>query len=226
MRRIHLFLLEKFILILVIIILAIGFILFLTNYKTFLLYVQEDGIVEWLTVAGLLAGCFTSVGRLIKLFRRRNWWFLLVTFLLALMLFFAAGEEISWGQRIFGIKSSEFFAKNNAQGETNLHNLVVDGVKLNKLIFSVLLSIGMAAYLLLVPLLHQKSAKIRAFLDHSGVPVARVYQILSFVLLFIIVSLIRDGKNAELLECGAALLFFLIIRFPKNKEVFDPAHRL
>jgi hypothetical protein len=56
--------------------------------------------------------------------------------------------------------------------------------------------------------------------------VARVYQIISFVLLFIIVSLIRDGKNAELLECGAALLFFLIIRFPKNKQVFDPAHRL
>ena len=107
MRRIHLVPLEKFILILVIIMLATGFILFLTNYKTFLLYVQEDGIVEWLTVAGLLAGCFTSVGRLFKLFRRRNWWFLLVTFLLALMLFFAAGDEISWGQRIFGIKSSE-----------------------------------------------------------------------------------------------------------------------
>jgi hypothetical protein len=74
--------------------------------------------------------------------------------------------------------------------------------------------------------LYQKSAKIRTFLDHSGVPVARIYQILSFVLLFIIVSLIRDGKNAELLEGGAALLFFLIIRYPKNKEIFDPAHRL
>ena len=56
-------------------------------------------------------------------------------------LFFGAGEEISWGQRIFHIESSKFFNENNSQKETNLHNMIVDGVKLNKLIFSNLLSI-------------------------------------------------------------------------------------
>lgn len=32
-------------------------------------------------------------------------------------------EEISWMQRIANVESSEFFLENNAQGETNFHNL-------------------------------------------------------------------------------------------------------
>lgn len=38
-------------------------------------------------------------------------------------MFFLAGEEISWGQRIFGFESS-YFQNQNYQGETNLHNLL------------------------------------------------------------------------------------------------------
>jgi hypothetical protein len=32
-------------------------------------------------------------------------------------------EEISWGQRIFGIESTEFFLKNSDQQEINVHNV-------------------------------------------------------------------------------------------------------
>ena len=42
---------------------------------------------------------------------------------MALIFIFGAGEEISWGQRIFNVESSEYFLENNAQGETNLHNM-------------------------------------------------------------------------------------------------------
>ena len=38
-------------------------------------------------------------------------------------LFFIAGEEISWGQRIFEVASPEYFLSTNKQLETNLHNL-------------------------------------------------------------------------------------------------------
>jgi hypothetical protein len=34
-----------------------------------------------------------------------------------------AGEEISWGQRIFGWATPDFFRENNIQGETNFHNM-------------------------------------------------------------------------------------------------------
>jgi hypothetical protein len=39
------------------------------------------------------------------------------------------GEEISWGQRLFGIESSAVFAERNLQGETNLHNFATNSVE-------------------------------------------------------------------------------------------------
>jgi cell division protein FtsW (lipid II flippase) len=206
---------------LVLLILIIGFTLFQVNAGLFERYVQEDGIVEWLTVLGLLLGVIVCVKRFLALRRFKSWWFLFVVFVLGLLLFFAAGEEISWGQRILGIQSSEFFKERNAQGETNLHNLVVDGVKLNKLIFSIGLVIVLGLYLLAVPFLYQRNLKFKSFIDRSGIPVPRSYQVISILALFGLTELIRHGKRAELLEAGITLLFFLIIQYPKNAFIFS-----
>lgn len=213
---------EKIILALVLVILIIGYILFYTNVAQFESYVQEDGIVEWLTVLGLILGCVVCVRRFFLLRKHRTAWFLIVTFGLALMLFFAAGEEISWGQRIFHIQSSEFFKERNSQGETNLHNLVVDGVKLNKLIFSIGLTIAMGIYLLVFPILYRYHSGTKRFIDRSGIPLPKAYQIISMLLVFLITSLLPHEKKAEMLEAGIALLFFLVIRYPGNLFVFDP----
>ena len=43
--------------------------------------------------------------------------------LAALAFFWAAGEEISWGQRLFGLATPEWLAQINGQKETNLHNI-------------------------------------------------------------------------------------------------------
>lgn len=217
---------EKLILALVLIILVIGYILFYTNVHRFEAYVQEDGLVEWLTVLGLILGCIVCVSRFFKLIKKRSAWFLIVTLGLALLLFFAGGEEISWGQRIFHIKSSEFFKERNSQGETNLHNLVVDGVKLNKLIFSIGLTIAMGVYLLVFPILYRYHAGTKQFIDRSGIPLPKAYQVISMLLVFIITSLLPHEKKAEMLEAGIALLFFLVIRYPGNLSVFDPSTKL
>jgi len=213
---------EKITLIVVGATVATGYWLFYTNLPRFEQYVREDGIAEWLTVVGLLFGSIVCFLRFVKLFRKKSAWFLLVTFCLGLFLFFAAGEEISWGQRIFGIKTPEYFQQHNAQHETNLHNLVVGGVKLNKLIFSVLLVGLLAIFMIIVPVLYQKNSAVKKFLDGSAVPVPRQYQVLAFILVFVLTSLIKHGKNAEILECGGALLFFLIVRYSKNSEIFSP----
>jgi hypothetical protein len=42
---------------------------------------------------------------------------------LALLFLFGAGEEISWGQRIFGFQTPETLSQVNRQEEFNLHNL-------------------------------------------------------------------------------------------------------
>jgi hypothetical protein len=44
---------------------------------------------------------------------------------LALLFFFGAGEEISWGQRIFGFETPKALAQANKQDELNLHNLSI-----------------------------------------------------------------------------------------------------
>ena len=41
---------------------------------------------------------------------------------LAVALVFLAGEEISWGQRLFGVATPTVLAEHNIQGELNLHN--------------------------------------------------------------------------------------------------------
>jgi hypothetical protein len=219
-------LVEKSILFLVAVILLTGFILFYNDVTVFETYVREDGIVEWLTVLGLLLGCGVCLARFIRLRKHRTTWFLFVTLILAIFQFFAAGEEISWGQRIFGIKSSEFFLEKNTQGETNLHNLIVDGVKLNQVIFSIGLIAALGIYLLLMPYLHRRNKKLSLLIDRSGIPVPRIYQVISIIVLFLLTELIRHGKRAELLEAGITLLFFLIIRYPQNSSIFNKDNNL
>ena len=211
---------ENIVLIICLLVLATGFFLFYTNVPGFENFIKEDGTVEWLTVAGLVAGSVVCLSRFTRLLRKKTKWFLFVTLFLGLFLFFAAGEEISWGQRIFGLKTPAYFETHNAQQETNLHNLVVDGVKLNKLVFSLLMVIALAIYLVVIPILYQKNYAVNKFLDNSGVPIPRLYQVIGFGVVFIATSLIKHGKNAELLEACGASLFFLIMLMPKNKEIF------
>jgi len=221
MAGLKLFLTEKITIVLILLILLVAFALFYFNYPALDIYLEEDGLVEWLTVAGLLAGFFLCLYRFFKLFRRKNWWFLLVNLVLGLLLFTAAGEEISWGQRILGIKSSEYFLKHNAQGETNIHNLVVNGVKINKLVFSTILIAVLGIYLVVLPLLYKFNNAVKKYINNSGVPVPRLYQVISFLLVFAISVLLKHDRNPELLECGAAALFFLIIYNPLNKFIYS-----
>ena len=216
--------LEWAVLIIVFLVVVLGHVFFLIDVKLFEQFTYEDGIIEYLTLLGLLGGIYLSLHRIIKLWKYKNWRFLLINALLALFLFFVAGEEISWGQRIFSVETPEFFQKNNAQNETNLHNLVVGGVKINKLIFTYMLIAGLGAYLLILPYLHSKNIRFRNWIDSNGIVVPQRFHIVSFLLLFLLTSLIGNSKNAELLECGATSIFFLIIYNPKNLYIFEPGN--
>lgn len=89
---------------------------------------REDGIVEITSaICYFISGCL-----LIDLFIRsrslkkryflktgRNYFYLL----LGILFFVFCGEELSWGQRIFGFKTPDFIQDINYQGEVNIHNL-------------------------------------------------------------------------------------------------------
>lgn len=197
-----------------------GFILLYTNLSLYETFTIEDGFVEWMTVLGLLAGSFTCFHRFFKLRKEKKWMFLTATFILGIFLFFAAGEEISWGQRLLGIESPEFFKQSNTQGETNFHNLVLGGVRINRWIFSFLLIFVLSIYIIVVPLLYKRKKWMQNFVRYFGIPLPKTYQIISFIIMFIASELMDHEKRAELVEFATAFLLFLVTAFPYNKEDF------
>lgn len=85
---------------------------------------------------------FVMIAR--KYAAKHNWLAMATAILIALVLFVMAGEELSWGQRIFGWATPELFTNINEQSETNLHNLATQ-VFQNTLYFGGwLLLIGLA----------------------------------------------------------------------------------
>ena len=81
-------------------------------------YVREDGFIEYSTAIMLLFISLLSFSRLFKLWSVKPVLWKLGVLGFALIFLFGAGEEISWGQRIFNIESSEYFIENNAQHQS------------------------------------------------------------------------------------------------------------
>lgn len=81
----------------------------------------EDHLLENLTAAFLL---LAALALLAVAVRPQPWFPTRALYLLTAAGFlFLAGEEISFGQRLLGFASPEFFAVSNDEGEVNLHNL-------------------------------------------------------------------------------------------------------
>lgn len=189
-------------------------------------YAREDGFIEWLTVCALLSGAFLAFYRaaLLKVFRGS--WFSFCLVVLGCIFIFGAGEEISWGQRIFNIQSSDFFMAHNSQGETNLHNLVVGGKKINKIIFGTFLGIFVGLYFLVLPFVYKKVEKVRKVIDGCAIPVPKYIHIVFVLLMVGIVELIAlasdgHGKKGEIMEFGLCWIFVLLFFAPYNRVIYS-----
>ena len=94
----------------------------------FALAFQEDGWGEWATfLAFALAAVLFGVGafRIDSRGDEAGGRFgQAIALVLGLGCFFVAGEEISWGQRLFGLVPAELFLEHNYQQEINVHNLI------------------------------------------------------------------------------------------------------
>jgi hypothetical protein len=121
-----------------IIIMILGFTTVFLPKETFLSLVKEDGLFE---NAGAILFLLTSVLFFVLFFRNDKFskpedrayfstpskriFFLL----LGLLFFVLLGEEISWGQRIFGFETPESIEARNVQDEFNIHNLEIFHLK-------------------------------------------------------------------------------------------------
>ena len=93
---------------------------FRTAYR---LLANEDGIAEWLQVV-LIVVCLLAYVRIgWVLWRSGHRALALLFFTGAAGMFFVGGEEISWGQRIFGWATPDVLEDINNQGESNIHNI-------------------------------------------------------------------------------------------------------
>jgi len=158
--------------------------------------------------------------RFLKLFKSKKVLWKIVMIALVVVFFFGAGEEISWGQRIFNVESSEYFLQNNAQGETNLHNMVVNDTKINKLIFSQLLTIILVLYLIVTPFLYRKYEWFKNLANTFAVPVVKWHYTIAFLTGTILLLFINSNRKWEIYELAFSVIFLLIFISPFNKEIY------
>ena len=110
---------EKLIMAMVLVLLLIGMGLSYYDHALFReSYVREDGFIEWLTVLGLLMCAGVCAYRVATLWRHKSALFTATLAFVTLVFIFGAGEEISWGQRILNVETSEFFEQHAPDSPT------------------------------------------------------------------------------------------------------------
>ncbi len=104
-----------------------------------------------------------------------------IPFLIATFFIFVGGEEISWGQRLFGFETPEAISSNNVQGEATLHNLAIfdrGGAILNQHTMLNLIALTMGV---MIPLCYRFVPMARVMADRLGYPAPPVSVVLWFV---------------------------------------------
>jgi hypothetical protein len=183
-------------------------------------YTVEDGFIENGSAIFLLGSSLLLLYRFFKLFKHKDLFWKIGILAMAIVFFFGAGEEISWGQRIFNVESSQYFIENNAQGETNLHNLVVEDTKINKLIFSQLLTVVLVIYLIITPFLYRKFDWVKKLANKFAVPIVQWHHTISFLTGTILLLFISSNRKWEIYELAFSVIFLLIFIKPFNKEIY------
>jgi hypothetical protein len=165
---------------------------------------------------------------------KKNIFFLL----LGLLFLFGAGEEISWGQRIFNIETPQALKEINTQKELNIHNITIFHGDIEKgkpkTGLAKLITIGMLfqmfwfTYCFLIPVLNKSSSKISKILKTFNLPIVPIWLGSLFLLNYIlsrIVNLQLSGLEThhyviENKESAFAFLFFIVsIYFLRNRQV-------
>ncbi len=191
--------------------------LFYYSRSVYNLFVEEDGIIEYSTAVLLLSVSIYFINKLLKkskVISSKN----IGIILFSIIFFFGFGEEISWGQRIFNVETPLFFSENNLQSETNIHNLMIGGVKLNKLIFTNVLFFIFLFYFLAVPYLYTKSNNVKSIINRFSIVIPKYSQSIIFICSTIIIYIFDHDRISEIWECLFAFTMLITSISPLNKQ--------
>ena len=189
---------------------------------------SEDGIYESFAAIFCLLASLVFLYSFVKKPRKINYFLFssnknITALIFALFLFILFAEEISWGQRIFNIKTPDIIAEVNFQKEITLHNLRGIQDKNNSLSYALF---GMVvAFLSIFPLFIYSFPFTRKVVDQFAIPVASV-QICLFVVVLVLLNRVNylviypDGHSADYKDIGEVfesniefLLFILSLEY-------------
>lgn len=174
----------------------------------------EDGIVEWMQFL-----CFVFLAGLLGFLAVEQWQrepkinlqllaFVGLTALVAL----AALEEVSWFQRVLHVVPSDFFAQNNRQGETNLHNLAMGKSSLHKAVLLKLIAVVGLTHNLILPLLARKRPAVRTFVEKFGLYLPPLSASIIYIVLVALSHLLIDHpRKGELGEVFGAVHYLVTV---------------
>lgn len=179
----------------------IGFFAWLQSAHPIAYYdaMQEDRALEWASFWSFFIAGFVFA---VAAWRQHRSTRALPWFLSGLALFcvVVAMEEISWGQRVFGLQPAEFFLAENYQQEINFHNVASTDQRL--FVFrAIIVSYGVLLPLLAaVPVMHRVFERLRV--------VSPPLALAPSMLLLFGVHLEYPWKfTGELVECGVGFVF-------------------
>jgi len=181
----------------------------------------EDGVIESLTAFFLFIASITFF-----LANKKHNFFI---YALSFILFFGAGEEISWGQRIFNIQTPDEMKKVNVQGEITLHNLEIfnrtnfdnsykSGIR-NLLTMDVLFRIFSFSFGILLPFLVFHVNFIKKITLKFKIPIPPIsigiFFLLTYISLRLILVFVGTDMNTklatpEVFEFTASYIWFMI----------------
>ncbi|MBC5773317.1 hypothetical protein H8S95_04510 [Pontibacter sp. KCTC 32443] len=194
---------------------ALGIGSFHYNRSFFDRYIVEDGYIENITALTLL---FISVILWIAAYRNNGVLRLALGFV-ALVFLFGSGEEISWGQRILNFQTPGELKDVNTQGEFNLHNIKLNDVKLNKLIFGTVMYTGIILYFVILPALYQ----FRSFFhtrSYMLLPLPKLEWGIMYLGIFLVLFFIPHGKLWELQEFTFSVFLLSSLFFQFNPKFY------
>ena len=200
-----------------VLVLTVGIYVYSTDYFA-LRYAMEDGLVEYGTAIALLVASLILFGNAMSMRGKAATLAVGLTFFYALVFFFGAGEEISWGQRIFGWETSEAMKEINRQDETTLHNIEIGGVALTKHLFGPVLTLAILLYLVVLPLLYPRVAGLRRAVNRIALPVPGMRHAVLALAASLVIAAIDVDRKWEVYELVFGLLVISIFLLPQNRD--------
>jgi hypothetical protein len=152
-------------------------------------------VTNWLTFLALFFGFFINFYRafILKPFRSNKFFYFLL--FLSLIFFILAGQKISWGRELMGDYIEHFIPK----------SIVVGLILL---------------YFIIMPIIYRTLKQGQYWLDFFGVPIPKLFHLVLFILMGILVSRVNSPLSEILLEFGFSWIVFLMIWRPYNRKIY------